>query len=86
MTLDELRKTHSEAVTALKTKQADDIKILRESLKGKSQAGIRRAVKIKKIEQDAALKTLRTSNRAELSQFIKSQSKPLKQGEDSTGK
>jgi hypothetical protein len=86
MTLSELRKKHSVSVTELKNRQVEEIKALRESFKGKLQVGIRKAVKIKKAEQNTALKALQDANRAEIVQFRKDHTQPIKQGEDNTQK
>ena len=85
-TLSELRKKSSAAVAELKKKQADEIKTLRESLKGKPGEGIREAVKIKKAGQKSLLDALQEANSLEIAQFRKSHAKPVKQGEDTTAK
>ena len=85
-TLSELRKKHRTSVAELKNRQAEEIKTLRESLKEKPQADIRKAVKIKKAEQTAALKVLRDANWSEIIQFKKDHTQPIKRGEDNTKK
>lgn len=70
-TVYELRKKHRAAITELKNSQAEEIAVLRESLKSKPQSEIRRAMKARKAGQSASLKALRDANKAEMAQLKK---------------
>ena len=55
----------------LRKKQIEEIKALRESLKGKPQSEIRNAVEAKKAEQRAAIKAQQSVDKAEAAKFKK---------------
>jgi 3-oxoacyl-ACP reductase-like protein len=71
MTLNDLKKKHIDAVATLKKQQLDEIKALRDSMKGKPKTDIRKAVEAKKAEQKTALKELDKANKAEIAQYRK---------------
>ncbi len=79
MTMEELRKKHIDAVATLKKSNIDEIKNLRESMKGKSsRADIMKAVEAKKAQQKAIIKDLEKANKAEIEQFKKDHPKMAK--------
>ncbi|MFA7009518.1 MAG: hypothetical protein WC204_11725 [Elusimicrobiales bacterium] len=62
----------------LRRKQIEEIKALRESLKGKPQSEIRNAVEAKKAEQRAAIKAQQGVDKDEAAKFKKGHPRPLK--------
>ena len=67
-----------DTVAELKKKQAEEIRTLRESLKGRPYAEVRRAIRAKREEQSAALKALLDANKTEADEYKKISSKPAK--------
>ena len=86
ITLYALRKKQADALAALKKEQTKEIKKLRENLKGKPQPDIKKAVRIKRAEQERVLKDLENFIAAETAQFVKDQPEPAQQGGNTTGK
>lgn len=78
VTMHDLQKKHGAAVAELQKNQAAEIKALKESLKGKPQAEIKKALGDKKAEHQNAMKALRDSNRAEMAQYKKDHPAPMK--------
>ena len=65
-----------DTVAKLEKMQAEEIRTLRESLKGRLNAEIRKAVRAKRIEQRAALKALQEANKAEAEKYEKIRAEP----------
>lgn len=61
----------------LKKRQLEELKVLRESLKNKPRAEVRKAVRAKLAEQKAALKALEDANKAEAEKYEKASEKPV---------
>lgn len=66
----------ADTVGELKKRQLEEIKVLKESLKGRPRAEVRKAVKAKLAEQKAAVKALQDANRAEAGKYEKARVKP----------
>lgn len=84
VTLDNLRKANINAVAELKKKHIDEMRALKDSLKGKSRDEIKKAVEARKKEQKAALKDLEKMNKEAIEKFKKENPMPGKK--DKKGK
>lgn|GEM_PF-5378161 len=62
----------------LRRKQTEEIKALRENLKGKPRSEIRNAVEAKKAEQRAAIKAQQSVDKGEAAKFKKGRPRPVR--------
>ncbi len=77
LTLEQLRQKHRDAVADLKKMQAEELKKIKERLKGLTRAEIHKALDAKKAEHKAARKALEEANKAELERYKKNLPKPM---------